>query len=54
MESADGTSIHTDRLASTWRVDMKRKDNIKDEGGSKIRGWGKSEKNNCSILESDL
>ena len=42
MESADGTSIHTDRLASTWRVDMKRKDGIKEEGGSKIGGSGKS------------
>ena len=54
MGSADGTSIHIDRLTSTWRVDMKRKDNIKEEGGSKIGGSRKSEKNNCSILESDL
>ena len=34
MGSTDGTSIHTNRLACTWKVEMKRKDNIKEEGVS--------------------
>ena len=37
MESVDGTSIHTDRLACTWKVDTKRKYSIKEGGGSEIR-----------------
>ena len=31
MGSADGTSIQTDCLASTWKVEMKRKDSIQGE-----------------------
>ena len=33
MGSADGTSINTDRLANTLKVEIKRKDSIKEEGG---------------------
>ena len=40
MGTADGTSIHTDRLACMWMVEMKRKDNIK-EGVSETGGSGK-------------
>ena len=40
MGSADGTSINTDRLACMWKVEMKRKDSIK-EGVSEIGGSGK-------------
>ena len=54
MGSADGTSIHTDCLADTWRVDMKRKGNIKDEGGNKIGGSENPGKKHCSNLQSNL
>ena len=49
MGSADGTGIHTDRLAYTWKVEMKRKDNIKEEGGSETWGSEKERENYCSI-----
>ena len=54
MRSDDGISIHTDRLASTWREDMKRKGSIKDEGGSKIEGSENPGKKHCSNLQSNL
>jgi len=54
MGSADGTSIHTDHLASTWGVDMKRKGNIKDERGHKIGGLKNPGKKYCSSLQSNL
>ena len=38
MGSTDGTSIHTDRLACTWKVEMKRKDSIKEEGDNEMKG----------------
>ena len=41
MVSADRTSIHTDRLAYTWKVEMKRKCSIKEgvtERGSEKEG----------------
>ena len=34
MGSADGTSINTNRLACTWKVEMKRRDSIKEERGN--------------------
>ena len=54
MGSADGTSIHTDHLAYTWKVEMKMKDSIKEEGVSEKRGPEKSRKKHCSNLESNL
>ena len=33
MGRADGTSIKTNRLARTWKVEMKRRDSIKEKGG---------------------
>ena len=54
MESANGTSIHTDRLTCTWKVDMKKKDSIKEVGGSETRGSEKSRKKHYSNLEPDL
>ena len=38
MGSVDGTSIHVDYLACTWKVEMKRKDNIKEKGVSETGG----------------
>ena len=38
MESADGTSINTSHLAYRWKVEMKRRESIKEEGGNKIKG----------------
>ena len=41
QEGADGTSINTNHLACTWKVEMKREDSIKkggnERGGSKLR-----------------
>ena len=36
MGSADGTSINTNHLACTWRVEMKRRYSIKEEGENEI------------------
>ena len=49
MGSADGTSIHTNRLVGTWKVEMKRKDIIKEEGGSKTEGLKNQERNTVAI-----
>ena len=55
MGSADGTSIQTDRLTCTWKVEMKRKDNIKGEGVSEKGGGSeKSGKKHCSSIKSNL
>ena len=54
MGSVDGTSIHTDRLASTWRVNMKKKGSIKDGEGSKIGGSENPGKKYYSSLQSNL
>ena len=43
MGSVDGTNINTNRLACTWKVEMKRRDNIK-EGDNKTKGSRKREK----------
>ena len=44
MESADGTSTNTNHLACTWKVEMKRRDSIKEEEGNKTKGSEKREK----------
>ena len=44
MGSADGTSMNPNRLACMWKVEMKRRDSIKEEGGNKTRGSRKKEK----------
>ena len=54
MGSADGTSIHIDCLASMWGVDMERKGNIKEGGGSKLRGSKNPGKKHCSNLQSNF
>ena len=41
MRSADGTSISTNHLAYRWKVEMKMRESIKEEGGNKIGGWKK-------------
>ena len=47
MGSIDGTSIHTDHLACTWKVDMKRKDSIKEGGGSEK--WGSKKRGKITV-----
>ena len=42
--SADGTSINTNRLICMWKVEMKRRNSIKEEGGNETRGSRKKEK----------
>ena len=54
MESIDGTSIQTNRLECTWKVEMKGKDSIKGGGVSEKWGPKKFERKDCSILESNL
>ena len=46
MGSADGTSISTSHLAYRWKVEMKRRESIKEKienemGGSKKKGRNK-------------
>ena len=54
MESIDGTSIQTNRLECTWKVEMKGKDSIKGGGVRENGGREISERKGCSILESNL
>ena len=49
MGRADGISINTNSLVCMWKVEMKMRDNIKEEGGNETRGWGKKRENYCSI-----
>ena len=50
MGRADETSINTNSLVCTWKVEMKMRDNIKEEGGNETRGLGKKKRENyCSI-----
>ena len=44
MGRADGTSINTNSLVCTWKVEMKMRDNIKEEGGNETRGSGKKKR----------
>ena len=57
MGSADGTSISTNHLVYRWKVEMKMRESIKEEGGNEIRGSKsgkrKREKQN-GIPESNL
>ena len=48
QEGADGTSINTNHLACTWKVEMKREDSIKKEGGNE-RGGSKLRENTIAI-----
>ena len=41
MGTADGTIINPNHLAYRWKVEMKRRKSIKEEGGNKIGGWKK-------------
>jgi len=54
MRITDATSIHTNHLASTWGVDMKKKGSIKDEGSSKRGGSENLRKKHYSYLQSNL
>ena len=57
MGSADGTSISPNHLAYRWKVEMKRRESIKEEGGNKIRGSkkrGSKREKQSSIPESNL
>ena len=44
MGSADGTSISTNHLTYKWKVEMKMRESIKEEGGNEIGGSRKKEK----------
>ena len=37
MRSTNGTSINTNRLAYTWKVEMERGDSIKEGGDYEMR-----------------
>ena len=54
MGSNYGTSIQTNCLECTWKLEMKGKDSIKGGGVSEKWGPEKSKRNDCSILESNL
>ena len=57
MGSADGTSISTNHLAYRWKVEMKMRESIKEEGENKIRGSRKRRRKRerqKSIPESNL
>ena len=49
MGSANGTSIQTNRLECTWKVEMKGKDNIKWEGVSQKGDRREDERNTVAI-----
>ena len=49
MGDADVTSINTNHLACTWKVEMKKRDSIKEEGGNETRGLRKTHRKHCSI-----
>ena len=51
MRSADGTSIQTNHLECTWKVEMKGKDSIKREGVSE-KGDRKKEERNTAAIEN--
>ena len=36
LGNADGTSINPNHLAYRWKVEMKKRESIKEEGGNKI------------------
>ena len=38
MGSVDGTGISTNHLAYRWKVEMKMRETIKEEGGSRKKG----------------
>ena len=44
MGRADGISINTNSLVCMWEVEMKMRDNIKEEGGNETRGLEKKKK----------
>ena len=49
MGSADETSISTNHLAYRWKVVMKMRESIKEEGGNEIEGSKKREKNKIAF-----
>ena len=48
QEGADGTSINTNHLACTWKVEMKREDSINKEEGNE-KGGLKLRENSIAI-----
>ena len=54
MGWVDGTSINTNSLVCTWKVEMKIKDNIKEEGGNKTRGLGKKKEKTIIASRTDF
>ena len=48
MGSVDGTNINPDHLAYRWKVEMKKGESIKEEGGNKIGDRKIEKKKYCS------
>ena len=48
MGSVDGTNINPDHLAYRWKVEMKKGESIKEEGGNKIGDRKIEKKKHCS------
>ena len=49
QEYANRTSINTNHLACTWRVEMKKEDSIKEEGGNERKRSRNQERNTVAI-----
>ena len=54
MGRADETSINTNSLVCTWKVEMKMRDNIKEEGGNETRGLGKKKEKTIVASRTDF
>ena len=54
QEGLMGQVSTPNHLACTWKVEMRRRDNIREEGGSETKGSKKSSKKHCSHLEQGL
>ena len=53
QEGTDGTSINTNHLAYTWRIEMKREDSIKEEGSNE-RGGSRNQEKNIVVIENQI
>ena len=54
QEGVDGTSINTNHLVNTWRVEMKGEGSIKEEEGNKRVGLKNQERNTVVIIRNQI
>ena len=54
QEGVDGTSINTNHLVNTWRVEMKGEGSIKEEEGNKRVGSKNQERNTVVIIRNQI